>query len=97
MVNNNVLQFELPEDFNNQLKASLIYIYRDAMEEAKRDCAVTREMLTIDEVAKMYSTSRNTIIENWHKQLGLPLSKLGNKIYIERKVLNDFIRAHPYQ
>ncbi|AMB94412.1 helix-turn-helix domain-containing protein [Aerococcus sanguinicola] len=97
MTNNNVLQFELPEDFNNQLKASLIYIYRDAMEEAKRDCAVTREMLTIEEVCSMYNTSRNTITEKWHKEMDLPLSKLGNKIYIERKVLNDFIRAHPYQ
>ncbi|WP_195852688.1 helix-turn-helix domain-containing protein [Aerococcus sanguinicola] len=97
MTNNNILQFELPEDFNNQLKASLIYIYRDAMEEAKRDCAVTREMLTIEEVCSMYNTSRNTITEKWHKEMDLPLSKLGNKIYIERKVLNDFIRAHPYQ
>ncbi|KAA9301934.1 MULTISPECIES: helix-turn-helix domain-containing protein [Aerococcus] len=97
MANNGVLQFELPKDFNDQLKASLIYLYRDAMEEAKRDCAVTREMLTIDEACSMYNTSRNTITEKWHKEMGLPLSKLGNKIYIERKVLNDFIRAHPYQ
>lgn len=97
MANNNVLQFELPETFNDQLKATLICIYREAMEEAKRDCAITREMLTIDEVAKLYNTSRNTITEKWHKELGLPLSKLGNKIYVERKILNDFIRAHPYQ
>ncbi|KAA9218645.1 MULTISPECIES: helix-turn-helix domain-containing protein [Aerococcus] len=97
MSNNNVFQLEIPEDFQDQFKESLVYLYREAMEEARRDCAITREMLTVEEVCKMYKTSRNTITENWHKELGLPLNKLGNKIYVERKVLNDFIRSHPYQ
>ncbi|WP_195856771.1 helix-turn-helix domain-containing protein [Aerococcus urinae] len=79
--------------FVDQLKPYL----NQLAEDLKRDLAINREMLTIDEVCQLYSTSRNTVTEKWHRELGLPLSKLGNKIYIEHQVLNDFIRSHPYQ
>ncbi|MDK6291409.1 MULTISPECIES: helix-turn-helix domain-containing protein [Aerococcus] len=81
------------KDFVNQLKPYL----NQLAEDLKRDLAINKEMLTIDEVTQLYSTSRNTVTEKWHRELGLPLNKLGNKVYVERSVLNDFIRAHPYQ
>ncbi|MDK6804243.1 helix-turn-helix domain-containing protein [Aerococcus sp. UMB7834] len=92
-----MLQFELPDQFQTELTNSLRTVYREAIEQAQRDCAVTRELLTTDEASEMYSVSRNTITEKWHKEKGLPLYKVGNKLYVDRKEMNDFIKAHPYQ
>ncbi|MDK8502115.1 helix-turn-helix domain-containing protein [Aerococcus sp. UMB1112A] len=96
-MSNNAIEIKLDAESSKELIKQVIPYLNEAGEELKRNFAITRTMLTIEEVSDFYKTSRSTIIENWHKQLGLPLSKLGNKIYIERTVLDDFIRAHPYQ
>lgn len=87
------LQLELPEGFYDAINASLQEVYRDAIEQARRDSAVTREFLSIPEVAKELGISRNTLTDNFISK-GLPLYRIEGKQWIKRKELYDFINQH---
>lgn len=87
------IQLELPDSFKESLQQSLEEVYKASIETARRDVGVLREYLSINEVCKMLGISRNTLTSNYLER-GLPQYKLGNKVYIKKKELDQFISKH---
>lgn len=87
------LQLQIPPEFNDRLKEELKDVYVSAMEEAKRDFGYMKEYLTIREACEYVSVSNNTFTTHY---IGneLPVYKIGNKQYIRKSELNQFISQH---
>ena len=87
------LQLELPQSFYTALQDELKDLYVSTMEEAKRDAGIMREYLAIREACQFVSVSNNTFMNNFIGE-GLPVYKIGNKQYIKKSELNNFISQH---
>lgn len=86
------LTLELPDKFYKELQDSMKACYIHAVEEARRDVAITKDYLTIQEAIKLYGVSRNTFTK-W-TGLGLPFYKVEGKQFYSRKEINSFIKEH---
>lgn len=82
----------LAPEYREALKKDVLMVYRQAMEDARRDYGVTREWLTFEEVQNLMQISSGTLA-NWRKE-GLPFAKIGTKYFINKKQLNTFIADH---
>ncbi|WCG38540.1 helix-turn-helix domain-containing protein [Aerococcus urinaeequi] len=87
------LQLELPPAFFDSLKNELKDVYAEAMAEAKRDIGFMKEFLTIKEACEYATVSNNTFTNNFIAE-GLPTFKIGQKIYVRKSDINDFISRH---
>lgn len=87
------LRLELPEEFINSLQKSVEVVYSNAIETARRDVGIIREYLTIDEACELMSISRNTLIRQYLEK-GLPKYVIGNRQYVKREELNEFVKKH---
>lgn len=87
------LRLELPEEFIDSLQKSVEHVYSDAIETARRDIGIIREYLTIEEACKLMSISRNTLVRQYLER-GLPKYVIGNRQYVKREELNEFIKKH---
>jgi len=87
------LRLELPEEFINSLQKSVEVVYSNAIETARRDVGIIREYLTIDEACELMSISRNTLIRQYLEK-GLPKYVIGNRQYVKREELNEFVEKH---
>ena len=87
------LQLEIPQEFYAQLQNELKDIYVATMEEAKRDFGYMKEYLTIKEACEYATVSNNTFTTNFIGA-GLPVYKIGNKQYVKKSELNNFISQH---
>lgn len=87
-----MLQFELPEQFEEQLNGSLQQLYKEAIQQARFDASITKEWLSYKVIMETLGISRTTI-DKWVSE-GLPLYKIGQINFINRDELNDFIRKH---
>lgn len=87
------LQLELPPAFYTGLQSELKDVYAQAISEAKRDIGYAKEYLTTKEACELASVSTNTFTNNF-VQKGLPVYQIGNKQYIKKKELNEFISQH---
>lgn len=87
------LQLELPQSFYTALQDELKDVYASTMEEAKRDFGYLKEYLTIKEACEYVSVSSNTFTTHY---IGgnLPVYKIGNKQYVKKSELNQFISQH---
>jgi len=90
------LQLELPPEFKETLEQSIKEAYDEAIEQARRDVGVIREYLSVKEVCKLMNISRNTLTDNYFAK-GLEKYKIGNKIFIKKSELNEFISKHQVQ
>ena len=87
------LQLELPQSFYTALQDELKDLYVSTMEEAKRDFGYMKEYLTIKEACEYATVSNNTFTTNFIGA-GLPVYKIGNKQYVKKSELNNFISQH---
>lgn len=87
------LQLQIPPEFNDLLKEELKDIYAEAMTEAKRQFSLDKEFLTVKEAQEYTSTSNNTFVNRFISE-GLPIYKIGNKQYVKKSELNNFISQH---
>lgn len=87
------LQLELPPQFFESLHSELKDVYVGAMSEAKRDFGYMKEFLTIKEACEYASVSNNTFTNNFIAE-GLPTFKIGQKIYVRKNDINNFISQH---
>lgn len=87
------LQLELPQSFYTALQDELKDLYVSTMEEAKRDFGYMKEYLTIKEACEYATVSNNTFTNNFIAE-GLPTFKIGQKIYVRKSDINDFISQH---
>lgn len=87
------LQLELPQAFYDELGNQLKDVYAKAISEAKRDFGYAKEFLTIQESLEIIGVSRNTFT-NQFLDGGLPQYKIGNRVYIKKSELNQFISNH---
>lgn len=87
------LQLELPPAFYTGLQSELKDVYAQAISEAKRDFGYMKEFLTIKEAQEYTSTSNNTFVNNFIGA-NLPVYKIGNKQYVKKSELNQFISEH---
>ena len=85
-------KIELPPSFEEQLQESLKEMYSASIEQARRDYSMSKEILSIHEVMKWTSSSRNTVML-WGK-MGLPISKIEGKYFIRKSHLLKFIDDH---
>lgn len=84
------LQLELPQEFYDELSASIKRIYNDAIEQARADALITKKYLTIPEARKQLGMSHNTFKTHVENK-GVPIYRVGDKRYIKRCDLNDFV------
>lgn len=87
-----MLQLHLPDEFKNELSKTIQAVYADAIQLARKEAGVNRAYITIEEVCEIMKISRNTL-NNWFAD-GLPKYKIGNKQYIKKKELNEFVSKH---
>ena len=87
------LQLELPQSFYTALQNELRDVYAEAMAEAKRDLGISREYLTVKEACEYVSVSNATFTNNFIAE-GLPTFKIGQKIYVRKSDINNFISQH---
>lgn len=87
------LQLELPQSFYTALQNELKDVYAEAMAEAKRDIGFMKEYLTIKEACEYTTVSNNTFTNNFIAE-GLPTFKIGQKIYVRKSDINNFISQH---
>lgn len=86
------LELQLPKEFEVELFHSLKGIYKLAIEESKRDLGIIKEFLTLPEAMKFFNISRGTI-NSWIED-GVPVYIVGNKRYVKRTEINDYIESH---
>ena len=87
------LKLELPEEFKDSLQKTIQEVYLTAIDVARRDAAVTRDYLTVDEACKNLKISRNTLVTQFFNN-GLTKYKIGNRQYILKNELKEFIKKH---
>ena len=87
------LQLELPQSFYTALQDELKDLYVSTMEEAKRDFGYMKEYLTNKEACEYVSVSNNTFSTHYIGN-GLSIYKIGNKQYVKKSELNNFISQH---
>jgi len=87
------MQLELPPEFKEILEQSIEEVYHRAIEQARRDVGVIREYLSVKETCKILNITRNTLHTNYIEQ-GLQKYKIGNKIFIKKSELHEFINKH---
>ena len=79
--------------FAHTLQKTIQEVYLTAIDVARRDAAVTRDYLTVDEACKNLKISRNTLVTQFFNN-GLPKYKIGNRQYILKNELKEFIKKH---
>ncbi len=67
-------------------------VYIEALEQARRDSAITKEFLTFEEAADYINASKATLTK-W-LEYGLNVYQIGNKRYIKKSELHEFIERH---
>lgn len=88
-----MLTFELPKEFEAEIKKALQAVYLEAMEQARRDATITKDYLSYNEVIKVtLDVSRGTL-DKWIT-LGLPVYAIDGKKYFKRQDLYNFIERY---
>lgn len=87
------VQLELSDSFKNELQQSLKQMYRETLEEARRDAGLNKEYFSIPEAMEYLDVSRNTLMNNFIAR-GLPLYRIENKHFIKKTEIHNFIEAH---
>lgn len=87
------MQLELSDKFKSELQQSLKQMYRETLEEAKRDAGISKEYFSIPEAMEYLNISRNTLMNNFVAR-GLPLYRIENKQFIKKSEIHKFIEAH---
>ena len=87
------LQLSIPPEFYTALQNELKDVYAEAMAEAKRDISFMKEYLTIKEACEYVSVSNATFLTHYTGN-GLPTFKIGQKIYVRKSDINNFISQH---
>lgn len=87
------IQLELPDSFKDELQRSLEEVYKASLETARRDVGAFKTYLSVEEVCKMLGISRNTLTSQYFEN-GLERYKIGNKIYVKKKELDQFISSY---
>lgn len=88
-----MIQLGLPEEFTEQLKKTIGEAYKSAIEQSRKDRGINAEYLSKQQVMELYDVSNNTLMQ-WTAAEGLPMFKVGGKIYFSRKKINNFIEKH---
>ena len=86
------LELKIPEEFYNEFGKSLQVIYSEAVEQARRDMAISKEYLTFPEAMTMFDVSRSTL-NAWIFK-GLDMYQLEGKRYVRRSEVETWISKH---
>lgn len=76
------------------IKIELREYAKEVLTQANRDFGISRDYLTLNEVCKEFSVSKNTVMQNWHETKGLPIVRIDNKLYISKISLYDFMSKY---
>jgi len=87
-----MLQFQLPEEFNLELKKIIQEAYTNAIEQSRKDVGINVEYLTKQQAMDLYSISNNTLMD-WVSN-GLEMYRINGKIYVSRSKTDEFIEQH---
>lgn len=90
------ISLEIPQAFYKELHEQAKSVYMSALADARRDAGITKEYLTPQECLKLLGVSNNTFVNNF-LDAGLPIYKIGNKRYVQKKELYSFIQSHKVQ
>lgn len=86
------LELKIPEEFYNKFGKSLQVIYSEAVEQARRDMAISKEYLTFPEAMAMFDISRATL--NAWTGKGLSMYQIEGKRYVRRSEVENWINKH---
>ena len=85
--------FELPPEFKEELSKQIYGTYQQALDQARRDAAITKEFLTVTEARKYLDMANNTFVTHVVDK-GIPIFMIGSKRYVKRSDLVKFVEAH---
>ena len=87
------MQLKLDDNFLQQLTDNINALYKQTVEQARRDVGMSKEYLTIPQALKYIDVSRGTLNNNFINK-GLPTYVIEGKTYLKRSEINDFIASH---
>lgn len=89
-----MLSIPIPESVTEDIGTLFRKLYRDALDQARRDASVLKDYLTLDEVVETYIDISKSTLEKWIKEKGLPLYKIDGKQFVKKVELYAFIDKH---
>lgn len=86
------LQIPIPDAFNDELKAMLRAAAVEVIQEVVTQETRAKDWMSVKEIQAYMNVSPNTV-KSW-VGMGLPVSEVGQKRYISKKNLDDFLAKH---
>lgn len=83
---------QITDDFTEELQKSIQDIYHQTLQQARRDAGASIEYMTRNQVMEVFEVSNNTLT-NWISK-GLPVVKVGQKVFFKKSDLYDFFERH---
>lgn len=86
------LKIPIPESFNDDLREMLRETAREVIRETMKHEIKLKDWLSVQEVQELFDLSPNTV-SAWFRS-GLPVSVVGQKRYVSKKNLDEFLANH---
>ena len=86
------LKIPIPESFNDDLREMLRAAAREVIQETVKQEIKLKDWLSVQEVQALFDLSPNTF-SAWVRG-GLPVSYVGQKRYVSKKNLDEFLANH---
>jgi len=86
------IKIPIPEAFNDDLREMLRAAAREVIQETVKQEIKLKDWLSVQEVQELFDLSPNTV-SAWFRQ-GLKVSVVGQKRYISKKNLDEFLANH---
>ncbi|MDB6353639.1 helix-turn-helix domain-containing protein [Trichococcus sp. K1Tr] len=86
------LKIPLPDTLQDELKIMILNAATQAIDEAVKRVMISKDWMTIKDIQSLMNVSANTV-SSWIR-MGLPVSVVGQKKFINRDNLNAFLAKH---
>lgn len=86
------LKIPLPDTLQDELKIMILNAATQAIDEAVKRVTIGKDWMTIKDIQSLMNVSANTV-SSWIR-MGLPVSVVGQKRFINRDNLNAFLEEH---
>lgn len=86
------LKIPLPDTLQDELKIMILNAATQAIDEAVKRVMISKDWMTIKDIQSLMNVSANTV-SSWIR-MGLPVSVVGQKRFINRDNLNAFLEEH---
>ncbi|WP_181451992.1 helix-turn-helix domain-containing protein [Dolosigranulum pigrum] len=87
------MQITLDKDIKAEFMQDVRKAYSDAIDQARRDVGMVKDIYNLNECCELLGISKNTFTSNYLEQ-GLPFYKIERSTYVKKKELYEFIEQY---